>query len=216
MIILIGLSGAVKFASFELSKSWLFPKVDEKYHNTLQFVCAAGAFVACSVILVPGEVLKTRLQAGSVNNLFQGITSIIKEDGIGGLFAGYAATLFRDVPYTMLELGLYENIKTFMRKRNAKKMVANGEAVNGDVDLSTQQELTAAAITGAFTGWATTPLGKHLLYFLNISHVTAPDSHGREQYYNLCAVTLRRPDNSSPFPSPSFVMSLYIDFHLPS
>lgn len=47
-----GLSGAVKFASFELSKSWLFPKVDKKYHNTLQFVCAAGAFIACSVILV--------------------------------------------------------------------------------------------------------------------------------------------------------------------
>merc|ERR1719502_1460175 len=58
----------------------------------------------------------------------------------------------------MLELGLYENIKTFMRKRNVKKMVANGESVSGEVDLSTQQELTAAAITGAFTGWATTPL----------------------------------------------------------
>jgi Mitochondrial carrier protein len=60
---------------------------------------------ACSFVLVPGEVLKTRLQAGS-GTLPGVIASILKQDGILGFFAGYGATLLRDVPYTMLELGV--------------------------------------------------------------------------------------------------------------
>lgn len=78
--------------------------------------------------------------------MISGITDTLKNEGIGGLFSGYYATLVRDVPYTMLELGLYENIKTFLRKY--KK-----------TDTLTQtEELTAAAITGGITGFLTTPL----------------------------------------------------------
>ena len=141
-----GLSGAVKFAAFEISKKWVEERVDKKYHGISQFACAAGAFLACSVILVPGEVLKTRLQSGAIKNLFSGISSILKEEGFRGFFAGYGATLLRDVPYTMLELGLYENIKSFIR---SSKNLQN---------LSNTDELSAAAITGAVTGYITTPL----------------------------------------------------------
>ena len=51
-------------------------------------------------------------------------------------FTGYYATLIRDVPYTMMELGLYENIKTAIRKVRNKK------------DLTQKEELIAAAVTG--------------------------------------------------------------------
>jgi len=141
-----GLSGAIKFASFELSKVFVEARVPVKYYPITQFVCAAGAMLACSVVLVPGEVIKTRLQGGMFTSIKECITSTLKQDGIGGLFAGYYATLVRDVPYTMLELGLYENIKYMMRK------------VNGRSTLTQQEELTAAAVTGGFTGFITTPL----------------------------------------------------------
>ena len=75
-----------------------------------------------------------------------GITDTLKNEGIGGLFSGYYATLVRDVPYTMLELGLYENIKTFIRKFRKTET------------LTQTEELTAAAITGGITGFLTTPL----------------------------------------------------------
>jgi Mitochondrial carrier protein len=52
----------------------------------------------------------------------------------------------RDVPYTMLELGLYENLKALCR--NIRKI---------DV-LSQQDELICAAITGGITSVLTTPL----------------------------------------------------------
>ena len=63
-----GLSGSIKFATFEMSKRFLEPKIPERFHPLTKFVCAAGAYLACSVALVPGEVLKTRLQAGMVRN----------------------------------------------------------------------------------------------------------------------------------------------------
>ena len=134
-----GLSGAVKFVTFEISKKWVEDRVPEKYHGIAQFVCAAGAFLVCSVVLVPGEVLKCRIQAGAVDNLAQGVTDIFKAEGIGGFYQGYGATLLRDVPYTMLELGLYENIKRFMKKRSASN------------ELSQKNEVTAGAITGLLT-----------------------------------------------------------------
>ena len=141
-----GLSGAIKFAAFELSKIFVEARVPVKFHPMTQFLCAAGAMLACSLVLVPGEVIKTRLQTGMVTSVVQGITQTIKQDGIGGLFAGYYATMLRDVPYTMLELGLYENIKTFIRKVQKRN------------DLTQQEELLAAAFTGGFTGFVTTPL----------------------------------------------------------
>ena len=141
-----GLSGAVKFASFEVGKKWLEERTDEKYHGTIQFLCAAGAMLACSVILVPGEVIKCRMQAGTIDNMLTGALHIVKNEGVGGLYQGYLSTMFRDLPYTILELGLYENIKTALVKAQKKKEVGQSD------------EILAAAITGAFTGWITTPL----------------------------------------------------------
>ena len=83
-----GLSGAVKFATFEVSKIFLEKKLPVKFHPSLQFICAAGAMVACSFIMVPGEVIKIRLQAGLCNSMTEGISQTLKLDGFGGLFAG--------------------------------------------------------------------------------------------------------------------------------
>ena len=133
--LLISSLQAIKFATFEISKLFCEKNLPLKYHSMAQFACAAGAFLACSIVLVPGEVLKVRMQAGTVTSLSMGIKSIFKQDGLSGFFAGYGATLLRDVPYTMLELGIYENLKSIMRNRKQK-------------ELSQQEELFAAAFTG--------------------------------------------------------------------
>ena len=89
-----GLSGAVKFATFEVSKVFLEGKLPAKFHPSLQFICAAGAMVACSFIMVPGEVIKIRLQAGLCNSMTEGIAQTLKLDGIGGLFAGTSIFIY--------------------------------------------------------------------------------------------------------------------------
>lgn len=145
-----GISGAIKFATFEVSKKFLEDRVPEKYHSIINFVCAAGAMIACSITLVPGEVIKTRLQAGTALSLAETIKQLLKSKGFKGLYAGYCATLVRDVPYTILELGLYENVKKFIK--TLKK---------GDIKesrLTQKDELLAAAFTGGVAAFLTTPL----------------------------------------------------------
>ena len=56
------------------------------------------------------------MQAGVVPSVLGGIRQIWKTEGLPGFFTGYRATLLRDVPYTMLELGLYDNFKTLIKK----------------------------------------------------------------------------------------------------
>ncbi|GAB5029597.1 s-adenosylmethionine carrier 1 [Nannochloropsis oceanica] len=141
-----GLSGAIKFATYEWGKKLVAPILPPALHAYSHFVCAAGAFISCSVVMVPGELLKQRLQAGVVPSMVGGIKQIWKTEGLPGFFTGYKATLIRDVPYTMLELGLYENFKTLLKKYRKRE------------ELTTLEELSAAAVTGGLVGLLTNPL----------------------------------------------------------
>ncbi|KAJ8602127.1 hypothetical protein CTAYLR_001637 [Chrysophaeum taylorii] len=139
-----GLSGAVKFAAYETTKRWCEGRVSEEWIPASRFACAAVAFVACSVVLVPGELLKQRLQAGVYPGLAVGIRTLLSTEGPRALYTGYGATLFRDVPYTMLELGLYDLLKGVANRLSAATTTTN--------------ELLAAAVTGGVVGLATNPL----------------------------------------------------------
>jgi len=144
--------GALKFAVWEMWKkndnvrSW-FAAVP-----WLQlWAGAALAFVASSVVIVPGELIKQQLQMGHYHSLLETVVGIQAStpDGISGFFVGYDGVLYRDVPYTMLELGLYESIKILWKKTHSE---------DSDGDLKAWQEVVAAAVTGGITALATTPL----------------------------------------------------------
>lgn len=146
-------AGGLKFATYEVLKKWVAERVPEEHYGKALFVVAAAAFLASSIVLVPGELLKQRLQMGQIASVRQGIPQILKSDGIFGLYAGYSGVCARDIPYTMLELGIYDNLKNFIiefKNRNA----AQGERrPGGQLD-----ELLAAAISGGITGFLTAPL----------------------------------------------------------
>jgi len=151
-----GLSGAVKFAAYEKSKIWCTEHLSDDWIPASRFACAALAFVCCSVILVPGELLKQRLQAGMYpGGLLQGIRLIATQEGPRAFFTGYSATLFRDVPYTMLELGLYDLLKSAAVKARIR-FSGGGSSQKGSSRAF--DELLAAAATGGLVGFATNPL----------------------------------------------------------
>ena len=63
-----------------------------------EVVCGALGALAASVVRVPQEVLKQRVQADIYPNAFTGAAKLISTEGIGGFYKGYFATISRDVP----------------------------------------------------------------------------------------------------------------------
>lgn len=149
-----GGAGALKFATYEGLKKWVAKKLpDERYAGAALFGCAAAAYVASSVVLIPGELIKQRLQMGMVDSVGGAIKSIWKTEGIAGFFAGSSGVWIRDIPYTMLELGIYDNVKALCVKlRNAKN---DGADESGSTQMD---EIVSAALAGGITGYLTNPM----------------------------------------------------------
>ena len=88
-------------------KKWLKEKVPEEYYGQTIFIAAAAAFIVSSVVLVPGELLKQRLQMGQIASLREGIPQIFKNDGILGFYAGYSGVCLHRSSRASLHLHLH-------------------------------------------------------------------------------------------------------------
>lgn len=140
-----GMGGALKFAAYEKLTTWCRENIKEGPVLAIALLtCAAIAFVASSLVLVPGEFIKQQLQMGHYDSLGGAIHGTLAKDGLLGFFAGYDGVLLRDIPYTVLELGLYDFFKGFFHKRPS--------------ELKVWQEIAAAAASGGITAFCTTPL----------------------------------------------------------
>jgi solute carrier family 25 S-adenosylmethionine transporter 26 len=127
-------------------KKQIKDKIPEEHQGKAIFIAAAAAFLVSSVVLVPGELLKQRLQMGQISSVRQGVPHIFKNEGILGFYAGYSGVCLRDIPYTMMELGIYDNFKTFYLK------------LKNRTESNKWDELLAAAISGGVCGVMTAPL----------------------------------------------------------
>lgn len=137
-------AGAIKLAVFEaLSQAMRPHRIPQP---VAELACAAAAFFACSVVLVPGEVIKQRVQAGLHRSAGEAVRSALRDRGVRGLYAGYGATVVRDVPYTMLEFGSYAAFKRVCRAALRRQK------------LRPQEEWAMGGLAGGFTGLITTPL----------------------------------------------------------
>lgn len=137
-------------------------------------LAAAAGNVASSVLFVPKEVVKQRMQAGVSSGQFLGAAlGLIRADGVQGLYRGYKATLLRNIPSTMLRFVLYEEAKLLMQRRGAlfardEKSVEHTEGkrarVASDASPQASRKLTnvelvgAGAISGAIASAMTTPM----------------------------------------------------------
>ncbi|RMZ81225.1 hypothetical protein DV737_g2704, partial [Chaetothyriales sp. CBS 132003] len=116
------------------------------------------ADLAASVVYVPSEVLKTRLQLqGRYNNPFfysgynyrstwDAARTIAATEGFGALYSGYKATLVRDLPFSALQFAFYEQ----------ERRLAIGLA--GTPDIGLPLEVLTAVTAGSAAGVLTCPL----------------------------------------------------------
>ncbi|KAI5866942.1 mitochondrial carrier [Durotheca rogersii] len=144
------------FGSYEWSKRQM---LDYGIEPHISYLTAGiiGDFAA-SIVYVPSEVLKTRLQLqGRFNNphfnsgynyrgTFDAVRTIIKTEGFSELFSGYKATLYRDVPFSALQFMFYETFQSWARQYKKSQ------------DIGTRLELLTGAAGGGLAGVLTCPL----------------------------------------------------------
>ncbi|KAL8830390.1 MAG: hypothetical protein Q9191_001467 [Dirinaria sp. TL-2023a] len=144
------------FGVYEYSKRNL---IDAGLHHSLAYL--SGGFIAdlaASIVYVPSEVLKTRLQLqGRYNNPFfksgynyrstlDATRTIIRQEGLSALFYGYKATIWRDLPFSALQFAFYEQ-----EQKWAKNWV-------GSRDIGLGLEIATATTAGGMAGVITCPL----------------------------------------------------------
>ncbi|KAK6346887.1 hypothetical protein TWF696_006990 [Orbilia brochopaga] len=111
-----------------------------------------------SVVYVPSEVLKTRLQLqGRYNNpffqsgynyrnTFDAARTIVRTEGWNAMFYGYKATLMRDLPFSALQFAFWEQFQKW----------AKASCSGSDIGLGL--EILTGGAAGGLAGTITTPL----------------------------------------------------------
>ncbi|KAM3434848.1 hypothetical protein MY4824_005178 [Beauveria thailandica] len=144
------------FGTYEWSKRFL---IDHGLQHHLSYLCAGFlGDLAASVVYVPSEVLKTRLQLqGRYNNphfssgynyrgTVDAARTIVRTEGPAAMFHGYKATLYRDLPFSALQFMFYEQFQTWARKYQQSR------------DIGVGFELLTGATAGGLAGVITCPL----------------------------------------------------------
>lgn len=116
-------AAAVYMLTFQTLRAQLGKRFPRRKNDVVVAVSAALGDVAASLVRVPCEVLKQRLQVGVYSNVLQALRLSLAPaaGGLGRLYAGLGAQLTRDVPYAAAEFVIYENLKTAALRRAERR-----------------------------------------------------------------------------------------------
>lgn len=115
-----------------------------------------GEIAACAV-RVPTEVVKQRAQARQYPSSLSALSSILSQRaaiGIPGvwreLYRGWSITIFREVPFTVIQFPLWEGMKKWRLRATQRD--------NGRGTISAWESGLAGSMAGAVAAGVTTPL----------------------------------------------------------
>lgn len=104
-------STVIYYSLYETIKK-SFTKNTSLNSDQVPFISGSVSRVMTTTFTCPFEFLRTSIQASSKNvNAFKLLESVIKEKGISTLWTGILPTLLRDVPFSAIYWGTYENTK---------------------------------------------------------------------------------------------------------
>ena len=140
-----GPGAAIFFLTYEGTKSQV-SKLTGREVYVHMLAASLAEVVACSV-RVPVEVIKQRMQVSSQGTQSrQIVASVLKAEGVRGLFRGFATTIIREVPFSMIQFPLWEWLKrTWARHQRIER-------------IAPWQSSACGAMAGGFSAAITTPL----------------------------------------------------------
>jgi solute carrier family 25 (mitochondrial oxoglutarate transporter), member 11 len=79
--------------------------------------------MGATIFVQPLDLVKTRMQISGVGgaekaykNTFDAFTSILKKEGVVGIYKGLGAGLLRQATYTTTRLGVYTGLNDYYKK----------------------------------------------------------------------------------------------------
>jgi solute carrier family 25 S-adenosylmethionine transporter 26 len=140
------LSSGTFFAVYEGTKNQLqsSPGASSAPEWTIHMASAASADIFACAVRNPLEVVKQQMQAGLHENTLSTVKHIWREEGMRGFFAGYMATVARDIPFDMIQFAIYEGARSYVVKSQ-------------DRPLSSTQTCGCGCTAGTVAAGITTP-----------------------------------------------------------
>eukprot|EP00188_Purpureofilum_apyrenoidigerum_P003435 Plantae.Rhodophyta-Purpureofilum_apyrenoidigerum.ctg3589.p1 GENE.Plantae.Rhodophyta-Purpureofilum_apyrenoidigerum.ctg3589~~Plantae.Rhodophyta-Purpureofilum_apyrenoidigerum.ctg3589.p1 ORF type:complete len:301 (-),score=21.63 Plantae.Rhodophyta-Purpureofilum_apyrenoidigerum.ctg3589:9-911(-) len=148
--VLIGtaIASSMKFGCYQSLTRALIPYFSVLHPSFLRAACATACSVLSSILYVPWEGVKQRMQTNTVasRSIRHAFITTFREGGIKAIYRGWLATLLRDIPFTVIELVIYDGLKTQYRHRIKGK------------ELRTLESLSLGGLSGALAGAITCPV----------------------------------------------------------
>ncbi|TQW00758.1 hypothetical protein V2A60_001807 [Cordyceps javanica] len=189
------------FGTYEWSKRFL---IDHGLQHHLAYLSAGFlGDLAASIVYVPSEVLKTRLQLqGRYNNphfrsgynyrgTVDAARTIVRAEGPAAMFHGYKATLYRDLPFSALQFMFYEQFQTWARQYKQSR------------DIGVSLELLTGATAGGLAGVITCPLDvvkTRLQTQVNPSMLKNASPHAKDPNPQKRSISTSSPSTHRPRP----------------
>ncbi|KAK4280138.1 hypothetical protein QN277_011801 [Acacia crassicarpa] len=138
-------ASAIFVGVYEPTKLKLLDSLPENLSAVAHFAAGAIGGLASSLVRVPTEVVKQRMQTGQFSSASAAVRLIVAKEGFKGLYAGYGSFLLRDLPFDAIQFCIYEQLRL-------------GYKLAAKRDLNDPENAMLGAFAGAVTGAVTTPL----------------------------------------------------------
>ncbi|CAI5954467.1 unnamed protein product [Closterium sp. NIES-65] len=138
-------ASAIFIGVYEPVKAFLLNALPDNISVAAHLAAGAAGGTAASLVRVPTEVVKQRMQTGQFPTAVNAVKTILSKEGFRGLYAGYGSFLLRDLPFDAIQFAIYEQLKIQLKKTLKR-------------DLKDPEMAVVGAISGAITGAVTTPL----------------------------------------------------------
>ncbi|CAA0807058.1 S-adenosylmethionine carrier 1-chloroplastic/mitochondrial [Striga hermonthica] len=165
---------------YEPTKQKLLKLFPENFSAAAHLAAGAVGGAASSIVRVPTEVIKQRIQTGQFASAPEAARLIVAKEGFRGLYAGFGSFLLRDLPFDAIQFCIYEQLRI-------------GYKLAAKRDLDDPENAIIGAFAGAITGAMTTPL--------DVIKTRLMIQGSKKQYNGIvhCMNTILKEEGSSAF-----------------
>ncbi|XP_077996102.1 mitochondrial S-adenosylmethionine carrier protein-like [Glandiceps talaboti] len=138
-------NAAIFFCTYECFKQNLGSHVPSRYHPVVHMIAASVGEVSACLVRVPVEVVKQRAQANRELSSLYIFRRTIRQEGFFGLYRGYCSTVLREIPFSFIQMPLWELAKNIWSRKQGRLVDPWQSAICG-------------AVAGGISAALTTPL----------------------------------------------------------